>query len=77
MKPLKKSVSITLDEDVIEQLKSRAENCDRSLSQYINLVLKRHLKQNPQEDEEVEQQSNNNYVIIKWHRIFKIRCHFS
>ncbi len=44
MKPLKKKVSLTLDEDVIEKLKVLAEDCDRSLSQYINLVLKEYLK---------------------------------
>ncbi len=45
MKPLKQKVSITLDEDVVEQLKVLAEDCDRSLSQYINLICKAHLKQ--------------------------------
>jgi len=45
MKPLKQKVSITLDEDVVEQLKVLAEDCDRSLSQYINLIRKAHLKQ--------------------------------
>lgn len=44
MKPLKKKVSITLDEDIIEKLKELSEENDRSLSQYINLVLKEHLK---------------------------------
>lgn len=44
MKPLKQKVSITLDEDIIIKLKELSENCDRSLSQYINLVLKDHLK---------------------------------
>ncbi|HIQ58111.1 MAG TPA: TraY domain-containing protein [Candidatus Merdivicinus intestinavium] len=43
MKPLKQKISITLDEDVIQKLKSLADGCDRSLSQYINLVLKEHL----------------------------------
>ncbi|MEG1191414.1 MAG: DUF6364 family protein [Oscillospiraceae bacterium] len=43
MKPLKKKVSITLDEDIIEKLKSLAEDCDRSLSQYINLIVKEYL----------------------------------
>ena len=42
MKPLKKSVSITLDEDVIEKVKLLAEEHDRSFSQYINLILKKH-----------------------------------
>ena len=43
MKPLKQKVSITLDEDVIEKVKILAEDCDRSFSQYINIVLKEHL----------------------------------
>ena len=45
MKPLKKSVSITLDEPVLEQIKQLAEYEDRSLSSYINLVLRDHLEQ--------------------------------
>ena len=44
MKPLKKKVSITLDEDIISEIKSIAEYDDRSFSQYINLVLKEHLE---------------------------------
>ena len=43
MKPLKQKVSITLDEDVIKKVKKLSEDCDRSFSQYINLVLKEHL----------------------------------
>ncbi|MCD8103977.1 MAG: ribbon-helix-helix protein, CopG family [Lachnospiraceae bacterium] len=43
MKPLKQKVSITLDSDMLETLKKLADEDDRSLSQYINLVLKRHL----------------------------------
>ena len=39
-KPLKQKISITLDENVIEQIKAMADYDDRSLSQYINLVLK-------------------------------------
>ncbi len=45
LKPLKKKVSITLDEDIIEKVKLLAEDCDRSFSQYVNLVLKRHLSE--------------------------------
>ena len=44
MKPLKKKVSITLDEDLVEKLKALAEDNDRSLSQYINRILKEYLK---------------------------------
>ena len=44
LKPLKQRVSLTLDEDIIEKIKLLAEDCDRSVSQYINSVLKEHLK---------------------------------
>ena len=43
MKPLKSKVSITLDDDVIEDIKKLAEKDDRSFSQYINLLLKEYL----------------------------------
>ena len=43
MKPLKSKVSITLDTDVIEQIKQLAEADDRSFSQFINLILKEYL----------------------------------
>ncbi len=49
MRPLKQKISITIDEDILEKVKLLAESNDRSLSQYINLVLKDHLKQNNQE----------------------------
>ena len=45
-KPLKAKVSITLDEDVIKRIKELAEADDRNFSQYINLVLKKHLEKN-------------------------------
>lgn len=44
MKPLKKKISITLDEDILKKLECLSEESYRSLSQYINLVLKEHLK---------------------------------
>ncbi|MBR0112721.1 MAG: toxin-antitoxin system protein [Clostridia bacterium] len=44
MKPLKEKISITIDGDILERIKSLAEDDDRSLSQYINLVLRNHLK---------------------------------
>lgn len=44
MRPLKQKISITLDEDVVEELKILAEKNDRSFSQYINLILKSYLK---------------------------------
>ena len=45
MKPLKSKISITLDDPVIEEIKQLAENHDRSMSSYINLVLKAHLEE--------------------------------
>ncbi|MBQ3091818.1 MAG: toxin-antitoxin system protein [Clostridia bacterium] len=44
MKELKQKISITLDPSVIEKLRLLAEIEDRSLSQYINLVLKNHIE---------------------------------
>ena len=43
MKPIKEKVSITIDWDILEKLRSGAEQDDRSLSQYINLILKQYL----------------------------------
>ena len=43
MKPLKQKISITIDHTILEQIKGLAEECDRSLSSYVNLVLRDHL----------------------------------
>lgn len=40
MKPLKTRISITIDSDILEKIKEMAEDDDRSVSQYINIVLK-------------------------------------
>ena len=45
MKPLKESISITLDVPVLNEIKKLSEIDDRSVSSYINLVLKAHLEQ--------------------------------
>ena len=45
MKPLKEKISITLDNDLLERIRYLAKYDDRSLSQYINLVLKKHLEE--------------------------------
>ena len=44
MKPLKEKVSITLDNNIVEEIKLLAEEDDRSFSQYINMILKTYLK---------------------------------
>lgn len=43
MKPLKEKISITVDEDILAEIKKLAAEDDRSLSQYINMVLKKHI----------------------------------
>ena len=43
MKPLKTKISITIDEDLLEKLKIEAEKDERPLSQYINVVLRKHI----------------------------------
>ena len=44
MKPLKEKISITVDSDILEIIRNEAERNDRSLSQYINIILKKHIK---------------------------------
>ena len=51
MKPLKKSVTITLDEPILDRVKNLAEREDRSVSSYINLALKAHLERLDRERE--------------------------
>lgn len=45
MKPMKKTISITLDYPILDKIKQLAEYEDRSVSSYINLVLREHLEQ--------------------------------
>lgn len=45
MKPKKKTISISLDYPILEKIKELAEYQDRSVSSYINIVLKKHLDQ--------------------------------
>lgn len=44
MKPLKDKISITIDQPVLERLRTLAEYEDRSVSSYINLALREHLE---------------------------------
>lgn len=43
MRPLKEKVSLTIDWETLKQIRALADKDDRSLSQYINIVLKEHL----------------------------------
>lgn len=45
MKPLKEKISITIDSDLLKELKVEAEKDDRSLSQYINVILRKYIKE--------------------------------
>ncbi len=44
MKPLKEKISITIDNDLLNELKAEEEKDERSLSQYINLILRKYIK---------------------------------
>ncbi len=46
MKALKEKISITIDSDLLAKLRKEAEKDDRSLSQYINLILRKHAEKN-------------------------------
>ena len=45
MKPLKQKISITVDHDIVERIKEIAEPDDRSVSSYINIVLRKHFNE--------------------------------
>mgnify|MGYP003299707173 CR=1 FL=1 len=49
---MKKTVSLSLDHDVVEGIKVLAEESDRSFSQYVNMVLKRILKNKAEREQE-------------------------
>lgn len=44
MKPLKERISITIDSDLLEKLRKISDEDCRPLSQYINLVLRDHIR---------------------------------
>ena len=46
----KERISITVDAELLEKVRIRAEQDDRSLSQYINRVLKRAVRESEQEE---------------------------
>ena len=45
MRPLKEKISITIDSDRLEKLREIADADCRPLSQYINLVLRKHIEE--------------------------------
>lgn len=48
-RPLKTKISITIDSDLKEQLDELSENDSRTLSQYINIVLREHVDKKTKE----------------------------
>ena len=48
MKPLKEKISITIDSDLLAKLREKAEEDDRSVSSFINLILKKYLYEAPE-----------------------------
>ena len=44
MNPLKEKISITLDGDLLKKIREKAAEDDRSVSQYINLILKKYIE---------------------------------
>ena len=43
-KKSRKRINFTIDSDILEIIREEAEMDDRSLSQYINIILKEHIK---------------------------------
>ena len=51
MKALKEKISITVDGDLLAKAREEAEKDDRSLSQYINLLLREKFRNAESADE--------------------------
>ena len=49
MRPLKEKISITIDSDLLEKLREKADEDCRPLYQYINLILRRYMEQKEKE----------------------------
>ena len=45
MKCLKEKISITIDKDLVTKLRQKADADERSLSQYINLIVRKYLEE--------------------------------
>ena len=58
-KTIKMNFSIALDEDVIRQIRKLAEADDRNFSQYIIIILKRHVQQNAYRGKQKKEKSSS------------------
>lgn len=43
-KPLKDKICISLDPEVVQEIRTLAEEDDRSFSSYVNIILRKHIK---------------------------------
>ena len=67
MKPLKEKISITIDNDILAQLRYLAEADDRSLSQYINLILRDYIRTNGKNSDENNELQGEWYIaVVVW-----------
>ena len=53
MRPLKERISITIDSDLLEKLREKSDEDCRPLSQYINLVLRKHVEQEEKKQKQI------------------------
>ena len=60
MKPLKERISITIDSDLLENLRVKAEEDWRPLAQYINWVLRKYMDEGSQK---TARKNRNKYVF--------------
>lgn len=51
---MKESVTIRLDSELLEFLKKEAENDFRSVNNYIEMVLKKHMKEEQEKEKPAE-----------------------
>ena len=70
MRPLKEKISITIDSDLLEKLREKADEDCRPLSQYINLILRKYMEQKEKEykgaalSDVISQYYDNSYTRV-------------
>ena len=45
-KPWRVTIGVTVEKEVLDEIKEKAKQSDRSVSRYINWVLREHLRKN-------------------------------
>ena len=60
MRPLKEKICITIDSDLLQELKVEAERDERSLSQFINLILRKKIQKKRQKNHCFDKDKNDN-----------------